>query len=95
MTALFPRQSAEALDETRVSRAWDAGRNRPARSGGVGRLFAAIGAGIREHLRRQRVMSELSRLSDRELADIGITRNDIGQIFTPEFAAQRRLERGA
>ncbi|HUC19815.1 MAG TPA: DUF1127 domain-containing protein [Acetobacteraceae bacterium] len=95
MTALFPRQTAHAFAETRVSRAWDAGRGRPARFGAVGRFVAAIGVGIREHLRRQQVMNELSQLTDRELADIGITRNDIGQIFTPEFVAQRRFERGA
>jgi uncharacterized protein YjiS (DUF1127 family) len=101
MTALSPRQNARSFAEARISREWDAGQDRPApacrpaRFGAIGRGFAAIGAGIREYLRRQRVMNELTHLTDRELADIGITRTDIGRIFTAEFAAQRRAERGA
>lgn len=87
MSALFPRQTAGAFAEPRISR--------PARGrsfGAVGRFFARIAADVREYGRRQRVVSELSRLSDRELADVGLTRADIGQVFTPEFAERRRSE---
>ncbi len=101
MTALSPRQTATTFAEARISRPAGTGYDlpvpayRPAPLGAVGRGFAAIAAGIRAYARRQQVMSELSRLTDRELADIGLTRTDIGQVFTSEFAAQRRAERGA
>ena len=87
MTAISPRQTAGAFAEPRISRP---ARGRPL--GAIGRFFAAIAADLREYGRRQRVVSELSRLSDRELADVGLTRADIGQVFTPEFAARRRSE---
>ncbi len=101
MTALSPRQTAAPFVEARVSRPAGTGfdrqapARRPAPFGAIGRGLARIAAGIREYVRRQRVMSELSRLDDRELADIGLVRADIGEIFTAEFAARRRAERGA
>jgi uncharacterized protein YjiS (DUF1127 family) len=88
MTAISPRQTAGAFAEPRISRP---ARGRP--FGAIGRFFAAIAADVREYGRRQRVVSELSRLSDRELADIGLTRTDIGQVFTSEFGARRKAER--
>ncbi|MGH7104302.1 MAG: DUF1127 domain-containing protein [Acetobacteraceae bacterium] len=50
------------------------------------RWITALGASLREHLRRHRVMSELSRLTDRELTDIGLSRSEIGLIYSEEFA---------
>jgi uncharacterized protein YjiS (DUF1127 family) len=88
MTALSPRQTAGAFVEPRISRP---ARGRP--FGAVGRFFAGLAADMREYGRRQRVVTELSRLSDRELADIGLSRTDIGQVFTPAFAARRKAER--
>jgi uncharacterized protein YjiS (DUF1127 family) len=41
----------------------------------VGRAFRALS----ERSRRRRAFAELNALTDRELADIGITRGDIGQ----------------
>ncbi|MGH7078407.1 MAG: DUF1127 domain-containing protein [Acetobacteraceae bacterium] len=58
-------------------------------SGPLARWISALGAAFGEHFRRHRVMSELSRLTDRELADIGLSRSDIGQIYSEEFAARR------
>ncbi|MGH7050140.1 MAG: DUF1127 domain-containing protein [Acetobacteraceae bacterium] len=58
------------------------------------RWITAFGATFGEHLRHQRVMSELSRLTDRELADIGLSRSDIGQIYSEEFAARRNATPG-
>ncbi len=43
-------------------------------------MFAAIVRFIREWKRYHRSLSELSRLGDRELADIGISRSDIPQV---------------
>lgn len=37
---------------------------------------------------RHRVMNELAHLSDRDLADLGITRYDIPRVFDPAFAAE-------
>ncbi len=66
------------------------------------RLFAAIGLGfaavarkIAAHAERRAVLEELSRLSDRELADIGLTRGDLLLVFDPGFAAQREAARTA
>jgi uncharacterized protein YjiS (DUF1127 family) len=87
MTALSPRQAAGSFAEPLISRPAQ-GR----RFGAIGRFLAGLAADIREYGRRQRVVSELSRLSDRELADIGLTRADIGQVFTSEFATRRRAE---
>jgi len=38
---------------------------------------------------RRRVVNELVRMSDRELADLGISRYDIPRVFDPAFAAER------
>jgi uncharacterized protein YjiS (DUF1127 family) len=66
------------------------------------RLFATIGLGfaalarkIAAHAERRSVLNELSRLSDRELADIGLTRGDLLLVFDPGFAAQREAARTA
>ncbi|MGN6570737.1 MAG: DUF1127 domain-containing protein [Pseudolabrys sp.] len=43
-------------------------------------MFAAIVRTIREWKRYNRSVTELSRLGDRELADIGISRSDIQRV---------------
>ena len=59
---------------------------RPAR--GLGAQFARIGAPVarasrwlRDVSRRNAVINELDRLSDRELADIGLNRSEIHTVF--------------
>jgi uncharacterized protein YjiS (DUF1127 family) len=39
--------------------------------------------------RRQTAMAELSALTDRELADIGLTRAEVRQVFRRDFASDR------
>lgn len=51
-------------------------------------MFAAIVRFIREWKRYNQSLTELSRLGDRELADIGITRSDIPNVAWS--AAQER-----
>jgi uncharacterized protein YjiS (DUF1127 family) len=41
-----------------------------------------FGSWLREASRRSAIFNELDRLSDRELADIGISRGDIRSVFT-------------
>ncbi len=40
--------------------------------------------------RRRAVIDELNMLSDRELADIGLSRADLSRVFDPAFTAARR-----
>jgi uncharacterized protein YjiS (DUF1127 family) len=38
---------------------------------------------------RQVVLQEMQMMTDRELADIGLTRSDLARVFDPVFAADR------
>ena len=65
-------------------------------------LFARIAASVRwlaEMPRRRAVINELAALSDHELADIGLTREDVKRVFDPAFSSERRgranMERAA
>lgn len=53
----------------------------------IGQWFRNMFRAIAEYPRRRRVMDELSMLTDRELADIGLTRGDISRVF--ETTAER------
>ncbi len=56
----------------------------PRRATRMNRVSASVvrfGGWLREASRRSAVFNELDRLSDRELADIGITRGDIRSVF--------------
>ena len=59
-------------------------------------LFQRIGGLVSTLLampRRRAVLDELSSLSDRELADIGLSRAELSHVFDPRFAEMRK--RGA
>ncbi len=58
----------------------------------TGTPFARIGAFVQRLLelpRRRAVIDELSTLTDRELADIGLTRDSLTDVFNPDFASAR------
>jgi len=55
--------------------------------------FARAIAWLLDLPRRRAVLSELSMLSDHELADIGLTRSELSRVFDPEFAARRGKNR--
>ncbi len=54
----------------------------------LGRLTAAPVRWLSHYAERRRVMNELQQMSDRELADLGISRYDIPRVFDPRFAAE-------
>jgi uncharacterized protein YjiS (DUF1127 family) len=58
-------------------------------SHGVGHLLSHVVEAFAAWRRRQAVLQEMAMLSDRELADIGLTRADLPRVFDPTFAAQR------
>lgn len=57
-------------------------------------LFARAVRWLVELPRRHAVMAELSALSDHELADIGLSRSDLTNVFDEKFATARNAERG-
>lgn len=59
--------------------------DRPARTNPIRSLFAKLTA----MLHRRSVTSELAALTDRELADIGLNRSDLGRVFDPRFERNR------
>ncbi len=48
---------------------------------------------IMELPRRRALLNELSTLTDHELADIGLSRGELGRVFDPAFVAQRDADR--
>ena len=58
-----------------------------------GRRVADLLAHVMATPRRQRVMNELSMMSDRDLADIGLARSDMRRVFDRAFIAERESGR--
>ena len=59
---------------------------RPSLLSRIARFFAALS----DLPRRRAVIDELSTLTDRELADIGLNRSELGRVFDPRFVQARR-----
>ncbi len=62
---------------------------RPAQRSLAQRIGSFI-SGLLAMRRRRVVLDELSALSDRELSDIGLTRNELSRVFDPQFAEARK-----
>jgi uncharacterized protein YjiS (DUF1127 family) len=60
----------------------------------LGAALAAIGNALVSYPQRRAVYDDLSNLTDRELADIGLARGDIGRVFDPDFRLPRRPANG-
>lgn len=58
-------------------------------SHGIRHLLSHVAETFSAWRRRQAVLQEMAMLSDRELADIGLTRADLPRVFDPTFAAAR------
>ncbi len=56
-------------------------------------LVARIGAWLGAIRRKQAVIEELSMLTDRELADIGLARSDVPHVFDRSFGELRDEQR--
>ncbi len=62
---------------------------------GIGRRIADALAYLVALPRRRAVLDELSSLSDRELADIGVARSELKRVFDPAFGRDQTLRGGA
>ena len=87
MTAPFSKHQLAPVFPTSISARAPAEQIR--RPAGLG-LGQRLGKAIAALRGRQAVFNELHSLSDRELADIGITRSDIYRVFDPALAAEHR-----
>ena len=71
---------------------WDDADYEPAqpqrRAGLFARVAAPIVARVQVWMARERAVGELSGMSDRDLADIGLTRSDIARVTDPAFIAE-------
>ena len=68
----------------------DTRRQRPSPRGSVFlRLLRGLGDRITAVRERQAVLDQLSGMSDRDLADIGLSRGQIHAVFDPEFVQAR------
>ena len=66
----------------------EAAEARVAVSQALARKLADAIAGVAAFLGRGAVTAELCRMSDRELADIGLGRSDLGRVFSADFARE-------
>ena len=62
---------------------------RPSALAVLGAKLRAAFASLVDLPRRRAVLDELSLLTDRELADVGLTRAELGSVFDPRFVAAR------
>jgi len=60
----------------------------------LGEGLAAIGSALASYPQRRAVYDDLRSLTDRELADIGLARSDIGRVFDPDFRLPSRPANG-
>jgi uncharacterized protein YjiS (DUF1127 family) len=89
MSAQFAKNDMSFAMPTSLSQGSATHRSSP----GLAARVAAAVQWFAEFPRRQAVISQLSAMSDRELADIGLTRSDVPLVFTRGFLAERGLPR--
>ncbi len=62
---------------------------------GLGGLFARLRTWLAARRANEEAVAELARLSDHELADIGLVRSDLLRVTDPDFALTYNAERAA
>jgi uncharacterized protein YjiS (DUF1127 family) len=62
---------------------------------GLQHLVAGCVEAVRKWREQHAAMAELSMMSDRELADIGVNRSDLGRLFNEEFRNELATQRHA
>ena len=72
-----------------TSAAARSGSRAPSRFARMGAPVSRFGRWLRDTSRRNAVVNELDRLSDRELADIGLSRGEIRSVFVTSGRASR------
>jgi uncharacterized protein YjiS (DUF1127 family) len=88
-----PSRHAQRVEEIRLAaiRARDEAIGRAIRDAVVGffRLLGSIGHFITTYPERRALFDQLTAMSDRELADIGLTRGDLARVFDADFSIAR------
>lgn len=91
MTAHFLREQAVFLpSDDHLSRHAGAAVRPEGDVAGLGHRARSALARVREALHRRAVLRELNAMSDRELSDIGLSRDELHRVFEPGFAPSRR-----
>ena len=86
-----PRMNAEFNSDIPISISdvyRNSGEAHLAGSLGLARRLGDALANVVAWFRRSSEMSELNRLDDRELADIGLSRNNLNRVFDESFARE-------
>lgn len=78
---LLPLPTTPELERARALRLAAAEAYHAGLTQGARQLFARVGDALFGRVRRARIRAELASLSDRELADIGLTRGDIDRVL--------------
>ncbi len=99
MSTTFTRAQGALLTPTATGRGHDPralhGQAHAGPFAALGRGLWAVAMRLTEARHRRRTLTELRALSDRELADIGLHRSEIGRVFDrPATAVSPRPARG-
>jgi uncharacterized protein YjiS (DUF1127 family) len=92
MSAQFAKDQVSFFAPSNLSETGPSVYAPPFENGFAARVRSAA-ARVAQMFNRRAVISELSMLSDHELADIGLTRSDIPYVFDRNFVATRALPR--
>ncbi len=87
MNARVAKEEIALLMPTSLASYADAAHAAPAAD--APNLLMRVARWIMDLPRHRAVLAELNALSDHELADIGLHRNDLSRVFDAEFAAKR------
>ena len=91
MTAHFLREQIVFLpSDDHLSRYAGAAVRPGGEATGFGRSVRSALARVRDAFQRRAVLRELNGMSERELSDIGLSRDELSRVFEPGFEPSRR-----